>query len=157
MIIMPDFIKTRLLEGGCISPNEIGYVVLEPAGTPTFVFVSLAFVLPKDAAHPLTGTEFLEVVGSKEGQEIFNLKKGAMPPRIDADLTGYDLVTLAEARDWRNPDERLVVGYIELTSSRFQKSVNDALARFVDPASPDHKNVDMVLGVLRDNYANIKP
>jgi hypothetical protein len=42
-------------------------------------------------------------------------------------------------------------------SSGFRASVNAALARFADPASPDHKNVDMVLGVLRNNYANIKP
>jgi glucose/mannose transport system substrate-binding protein len=157
MLLMPDFVKSRLADKGCLDPIRIGYVVLEPARAPTFVFMSMTFILPKDAANPEMATAFLEVAASQEGQRAFNLKYGNLPPRADVDLTGFDFISVAEAADWRNPAEHAVLGYGGSTSSGFQKAVNAAFERFADPASPDHKNVDRMLGVLRDNYAIIAP
>jgi glucose/mannose transport system substrate-binding protein len=157
MLIMPDFIRGQLADRGCLSPQKIGYVALQPAQSPTFVFIGIAFPLAKDAAHPRNGTVFLEVAASKEAQVAFSREKGSLPARADVELTDYDFLSVEEFADWTSPAESLVLGYAALTSVEFQTAVDDALQRFADPASPDHKNVETVLAVLTANYANIRP
>jgi glucose/mannose transport system substrate-binding protein len=157
MLMIPDFAKGQLKYEGCFAPDKVGYVPLEPPGAPTFVFVGLAFNLTEAARHPRNGMEFLRVVGSKEGQESFNRIKLTVPPRLDADVSDFDFMTQQETAEYRAPGERLVLGYSAQASSAFQEVVHPALQRFADPASPDYKNVDTVLTVLRDNYDKILP
>jgi glucose/mannose transport system substrate-binding protein len=152
MIMMPDFVKAELASVGCLDSATIGYVPLEPAGAPTFDFVGTGFALAQEARDPANGTEFLRTVGSREGQESFNSVEGTVPARIDADLSGLDFVSIAEAMDYRAASERLVLGYACLAPVGFQESVNAALGQFVDRASPDYKNVNAVLVALRSNY-----
>jgi glucose/mannose transport system substrate-binding protein len=152
MLLMPDFEKGELDAGGCLDPAKIGYVALEPAGTPTFVFIGLGFAVAKEARHPASGMEFARTVGSREGQEAFNLRKLALPARADVDLGQFDFVTVSEAADYRAPGEHLVLGYAGLTPPAFQESVALALAQFVDATSPNYKNVDAVLETLRNQY-----
>ena len=71
MIIMPDFVEGELAHDGC-GPDAIGYVPMQPAGTPTFVFVSITFELPNGAPRGDAALQFLQTVGSKTGQDAFN-------------------------------------------------------------------------------------
>src|SRR5262249_23612979 len=132
-----------------------GYVALEPPGAPTFAFVGIAFPLAKDAHHPQSGVQFLEVAASKEGQESFNRLKRTVPPRLDADVSSFDFMTIQETAELRG--ERLLPGYAAIPSAPFQEALSPALQSFVDPASPDHKNVSSVLAALRSNYAILHP
>ena len=47
--------------------------------------------------------------------------------------------------------------YAALTNTVFQVAVNPALQQFADPASPDYRNVDTMLAVLKTNYALLRP
>jgi glucose/mannose transport system substrate-binding protein len=152
MLMMPDFVKGQLEVDGCFAPDQVGYVPLEPPGAPTFVFVGIAFDLTQTAHHPINGAEFLGVVGSKEGQESFNRIKLTVPPRLDVEVSSFDFMTMQETAEFRAAGERFVLGYATQTSSAFQEAVSPALQAFADPASPNHKNVDTLLAVLRDNY-----
>jgi glucose/mannose transport system substrate-binding protein len=156
MLMMGDFVKGQLEVNGCLTPDEIGYVPLEPPGAPTFVFVGIMFPLAQDARHPRNGAEFLKVVGSEEGQASFNRLKLSVPPRLDADLSGFDYVTVEEAAEYRAPGEHLLLGFPGQSSPAYQEAVQPALQSFADPASPDHKNSNALLTVLRDNYDKIR-
>src|SRR5262249_7739144 len=134
MIVLPDFVKGELAHDGC-GPDKIGYVPMEPAGTPTFVFVSITFELPNGAPHRDAALQFLQTVGSRAGQDAFNAVKGSIPARIDADPSLFDEISSQTLADFKASGERLVPGYAALTSPSFQTAINVAFKSFVDPAS----------------------
>jgi glucose/mannose transport system substrate-binding protein len=154
MIIMPDFVKGELAHDGC-GPDTIGYVAMQPAGRPTFVFVSITFELPNGAPHRDAALDFLQTVGSKSGQDAFNAVKGSIPARIDADPSRLDEMGAQTLADFKASGERLVPGYAALTSPSFQAALNPALKNFVDPASDAFEDVDAVILVLSQKYGMI--
>jgi glucose/mannose transport system substrate-binding protein len=156
MLILPDFVRAEFANRGC-GPDKIGYVAMQPSGTPTFVFVGISFVLPKGAPHRQAALGFLDVVGSAAGQATFNRLKGSIPARIDVPPAGFDAISQQTMADFAAPGEHLVLGYAVVTSGIFQEQVNPALQAFADPSNADFKNVPAVLAVLRRNYAAIVP
>jgi glucose/mannose transport system substrate-binding protein len=156
MLMMPDFVKSQLASSGCLDESRIGYAPLEPVGTPTFVFFGLGYSLVKEAKHPANGQEFLRTVGSREGQEAFNLIERGIPARLDARVSGLDFVTAAGAADYRAQQETLLPGYDDLTPQAFQQPVRAGLGDFLVASSTAYKNVDAVLELLRSNYALLK-
>jgi glucose/mannose transport system substrate-binding protein len=154
MLILPDFVKGEFANDGC-GPDKIGYVAMQPAGSPTFVFVSITFELPNGAPHRDVAIQFLTTVGSKAGQEAFNPIKGSIPARTDTDPSLFDAISTQTLADFRASGERLTPAYAALTSPNFQTAVNQALKDFVDPASDVFKNVDSVVTVLSQTYGVI--
>jgi glucose/mannose transport system substrate-binding protein len=67
-----------------------------------FVLLSDSFGLPKDAPHRENALKFLEVVGSREGQDAFNPIKGSIPARTDADTSLYDEYLLSAMDDFKS-------------------------------------------------------
>jgi glucose/mannose transport system substrate-binding protein len=156
MTILGDFARGQFAADGC-GPDVIDYVTMEPAGSPTFVFVGLGFAFPKNPPHPDAAAAFVEVTGSVEGQRVFNTAKGMIPSRTDVPLQDFDLISQKTMQEFAMPGERHVLDYAAATSSAFQSAVNTALQQFVDPASPAFKDVGVVLTVLRLSYAKIVP
>jgi glucose/mannose transport system substrate-binding protein len=77
-----------------------------PGSNGIFVALSDAFSLPKDVPNEQAAMAWLEVCGSKDGQEAFNPKKGSICARTDCDNEAfkvvpetYDYLTSA-AEDW---------------------------------------------------------
>jgi len=60
------------------------------------------FQHPAGVAHPANSLNWIRVVGSKEGQDAFNPKKGSIPARTDADITKYGPYQKAAINDFRN-------------------------------------------------------
>ncbi len=156
MIFLPDFVRPQFATYGC-GTDEIDYVAMEPAGSPTFAFVGLGFAFPKNAPHPDAAAAFVEVTASAEGQRVFNSAKGSTPARTDVPLQGFDPISQRTMKDYALPTEHYVLGYSGSTSSGFQEAVNPALQQFVDPSSPAFKDVGALLVVLKQNYAIITP
>jgi glucose/mannose transport system substrate-binding protein len=155
MLVLPDFVKGEFAHDGC-GPETIDYMSMEPPGTPTFVFVSITFELPKGAPHRDDAIEFLKAVGSMGGQDSFNPIKGAISARIDSDLAKYDTISRRTASEFRSAGERLVPGYAALTTTDVQGNVNAALQAFVDPSNSYYKSVDAVVAVLTQNYGALQ-
>jgi glucose/mannose transport system substrate-binding protein len=61
-----------------------------PGCTGVFHVISDAFAMPKGVKNPKNAEDWLIVAGSKAGQEAFDLKKGSIPARTDADLTPFN-------------------------------------------------------------------
>ena len=61
-----------------------------PGTSDEYIVTVDTFVRPKGIAHPTNATNWLKVVASKEGQDAFNVLKGDISARKDADVSLYD-------------------------------------------------------------------
>jgi glucose/mannose transport system substrate-binding protein len=76
------------------------YIYFPVPGTDSmFGFLADSFTLPVGAPHPDGAKAWLDVVGSLEGQTAFNVAKGSIPARTDADpskFTEYQQSAIAD-------------------------------------------------------------
>jgi glucose/mannose transport system substrate-binding protein len=60
-----------------------------PGNEGVYQMLSDSFGLPKGVKNREAAINFLKILGSKEGQDGFNVPKGSIPARTDADLSKY--------------------------------------------------------------------
>ncbi|MFB4295692.1 ABC transporter substrate-binding protein [Actinomadura sp. NTSP31] len=79
-----------------------------PGTDGTYLWLSDSFTLPKGAPHHAGAEAWLKEVSSREGQDLFNPKKGSVPARKDADKSLYSSGYLKYAfEQWNNPATKL--------------------------------------------------
>lgn len=105
MFLHGNWVKAYLESQGDVADTDFGVVQFPPKA---FVYAGDSFVISKDARHREAALDFLKLIGSAEVQSAFNKLKGALPARIDADLTGFDSVGRQTAEDLRDPSVSLV-------------------------------------------------
>ncbi len=79
--------------------KDFGWV-LAPGNARIFDALSDSFGLPKRVKNRSNVIAFLKVLGSKEGQEVFNIKKGSIPARTDVDKTKFPEYQKSAMNDW---------------------------------------------------------
>lgn len=65
------------------------------------------FLLPKYIQHPTNAERWLKVVASKEGQDAFNPLQGSISPRLDTNVSEYDLYQRLAIFDFLSVDYML--------------------------------------------------
>jgi len=78
-----------------------------PGTEGVFMMLSDSFGLPKGAPNRDATIAWLKLLGSKEGQDIFNPLKGSIAARLDSDLSLYNAYLQSAAADWQS---NVVVG-----------------------------------------------
>jgi glucose/mannose transport system substrate-binding protein len=78
-----------------------------PGTEGTYMWLSDSFTLPKGAPHRAGAIAWLKEVSSKEGQDLFNPKKGSIPARKDADKSLYTGYLATAFEEWNNPQTKL--------------------------------------------------
>ncbi|MFF4238396.1 ABC transporter substrate-binding protein [Actinomadura geliboluensis] len=78
-----------------------------PGTEGTYMWLSDSFTLPKGAPHRAGAEAWLKEVSSKEGQDLFNPKKGSIPARKDADKSLYTGYLQTAFEEWNNPQTKL--------------------------------------------------
>ncbi|WP_407572831.1 ABC transporter substrate-binding protein [Deinococcus altitudinis] len=78
-----------------------------PSTSGTFIMLADSFGLPKGAKDRAEAINWLKVLGSKEGQDVFNPLKGSIAARTDSDLGRYGAYSQSAARDWKS---KVIVG-----------------------------------------------
>ncbi len=73
-----------------------------PGTQGVFVMLADSFGLPKGAPDPQNTMAWLELLGSKQGQDAFNPLKGSISPRLDSDLSLYNAYSQSAAKDWQS-------------------------------------------------------
>jgi len=98
------------LQGAKALKYKTDYDVLaSPGSTGVYNFLADSFTLPKNAPHKTYAEAWLKECASKEGQDLFNPKKGSVPARLDSDKAKYtDYLTWALG-EWQN-SSTVVVG-----------------------------------------------
>ena len=147
MILEGDWARGYLLTAGWTPGTDFGEVLI-PSAQPIFVFTTDAFALPIGAPHPANATALLKVFGSLAGQEAFNVLKGGIPPRTDADTSNLDPLGQLMATNFHTlplaPTEAI------MTPSTFNNALTTQLTQFETDL-----NVDAVINVIAANYSEL--
>jgi len=67
-----------------------------------FLLLADSFGLPVGAPDRDAALAWLDLVGSRSGQDIFNPLKGSISPRLDSDLSVYNAYGKSVAADWQS-------------------------------------------------------
>lgn len=108
-----------------------------PPGTDgIYLALSDTFGLPKNAPHPDAVKEFLKLLGSAEGQDIFNPLKGSIPARSDAGKPAagekdYDEYLRSAMEDWNADTIAPSVAHGAAASEGWASEFTTAVVTFV--------------------------
>lgn len=127
MMIMGDWTN-----GWFMAKNFDGYGwTLAPGNEGIFDALSDSFGLPKGCKHRDNVIAWLKVLGSKEGQKEFNMRKGSIPARTDVDMSDFNEYLKSCAKDWNK--DKIVPSVIHgaAASAGWTTEYIDAIKLFV--------------------------
>ncbi|WP_242906630.1 ABC transporter substrate-binding protein [Actinomadura terrae] len=106
-----------------------------PGTDGTYMWLSDSFTLPRNAPHRGGAIAWLKEASSKEGQDLFNPKKGSIPARKDADRTLYKGYLEYAFNEWNKPGIKL--------AGSFWHGVN--------AGKKQHTDIDTAVGLFLQN------
>jgi glucose/mannose transport system substrate-binding protein len=99
--IMGDWTARYMIDTLRLQPEgDFGWAP-SPGTGGIFMMVTEGFGLLKKAPDRDNTIAWLQLAGSREGQDAFNLRKGSISPRMDSDLALYNPYQRAAADAWR--------------------------------------------------------
>jgi glucose/mannose transport system substrate-binding protein len=113
---------------------ETEYAATTSPGTEgVFNFLSDSFTLPVGAKHRDLALDWLELAGSKEGQDTFNPVKGSIPARTDGDASLYTDYLEIPFNDWTNSSTEIVgsLAHGVVADNAWKAEIDSALQEFV--------------------------
>jgi glucose/mannose transport system substrate-binding protein len=119
-----------------VKPEE-GYGWAPSPGTEgVFMALSDSFGLPVGCPNRENTIAWLKTIGSREGQDTFNPLKGSISPRIDSDLSKYDVYLQSAARDYQS--NRIVgsLAHGTVANERFMNDFATVMDIFLDNKDP---------------------
>jgi glucose/mannose transport system substrate-binding protein len=131
MNIMGDWAKGYFTSNGWQVGTDFGWAPA-PGTKGSFIVVTDTFGLPKKVKNRQAALYWLAVLGSVEGQDAFNPKKGSIPARIDANKSQYDAYSQGAMADFAS--NALVPSEANgpATVPAFLTPITDAIASFVN-------------------------
>jgi glucose/mannose transport system substrate-binding protein len=132
MTIMGDWV-----DGDYTAKKFTDFGWAPPPGTDgIYLALSDTFGLPKNAPHPEAVKEFLKLLGSAEGQDIFNPLKGSIPARTDAGKPAagekdYDEYLRSAMEDWNADTIAPSVAHGAAASEGWASEFTTAVVNFV--------------------------
>lgn len=129
MTIMGDWAKGYFTTIG--AEPEVDYdIVPAPNNDGVFIAVTDTFVLAKNAPNRENGLRWLEVVGSLEGQNSFNPRKGSIPVRADSPHSIYDPLAVRTMEAFLRDAVVPSAAHSSAVSDAFVSAINDELGAF---------------------------
>lgn len=99
MNIMGDWADGEFVNAKKTSADYEG--VPAPGNKGSFMLVSDGFALPAKAPNMDNAKNWLKLIGTKEAQEAFNIKKGSICSRTDCDYSKFDDYLKSSAADFK--------------------------------------------------------
>jgi glucose/mannose transport system substrate-binding protein len=143
MNVMGDWAKGYFTSKNLKPGTDFGWTTT-PGTADDFMFISDAFGLPKGAPHKQQVLDFLAVLGSKEGQDAFNPKKGSIPARTDGDPSKYDEYSQQAMKDFKSDHLTPSLAHGSAANPAFLTAVNQAMTVFVS-----NQDVDQFIQALK--------
>lgn len=87
--------------------------------------------LPRGARNRASILKWLVLIGSRDGQDVFNPLAGSISPRLDSDLSQYDAYGKSAALDWRK--DRIVASLVGGTAApaAFSGGLADVISAYL--------------------------
>ncbi len=127
MTIMGDWV-----DGDYTAKKFTGYGwAMPPGNVGIFDALSDSFGLPKNSKNPELMKEFLGVLGSKEGQEQFNILKGSICARTDCDYSKFDAYLQSSAASWKTDTIVPSLAHGAAAKEGWLTAINDLMPTFV--------------------------
>jgi len=130
MTIMGDWAEGYFKSKGMTPNLEFGWAP-SPSTSGNFIMLSDSFGLPKGAKDRANAVAWLEVCGSKEGQDAFNPKKGSIPARTDGDRALYDAYLQSAMDDFNTNAIVPSLAHGAAASEGWVTAFNDTMTLFV--------------------------
>ena len=130
MTIMGDWAEGYFLSIGLTPDVEFGWAP-SPGTSGTFIMLSDSFGLPQGAPHRENAVAWLEVCGSKAGQDAFNPLKGSIPARTDGDRSLYDAYLQSAMDDFASNKISPSLAHGAAAAEGWVTAVHDVMTLFV--------------------------
>jgi glucose/mannose transport system substrate-binding protein len=101
-----------------------------PGNTGVYQWLADSFVLPVGARNPEGTKCWLKTVGSAEGQQAFNTRKGSIPARTDAVASDYPAYQQAAIADWKTLKQAPSCAHGAACSQGYQAALDAAIGQF---------------------------
>lgn len=145
MLNMGDWAKGYFVNDLNLVTNEdFGYFAF-PGTVGDFAVITDTFGLPKGIKNVEETEQFLTVLGSVEGQDVFNPLKGSIPARIDADPSKYDDYGKDTIEDFKTANLFPSLAHGSAASEGFVTKANQAVNIFVT-----QKDVENFINALQN-------
>ncbi|MCW2903449.1 MAG: hypothetical protein JWO67_5714 [Streptosporangiaceae bacterium] len=104
-----------------------------PGTDGTYLWLSDSFTLPRNAPHKAAATAWLKEAASKEGQDLFNPKKGSIPARKDGDKSLYTGYLSWAFQQWQSPSTKLAGSFWHgvTANNKWHTDVDTAVGLFL--------------------------
>lgn len=137
MTNMGDWAKGYFTTDLKLKANEdFGWIEMPNTGD-SFMVITDTFAIPIGAKNEKEAREFLKVLGSVEGQDVFNPLKGSIPARIDADKSKYDTYGQDTIEDFKVSKLAPSLAHGSAASEGFATQANQVINIFVTNGDVD--------------------
>lgn len=151
MNVMGDWAKGYFVNDLKLAVNEdFGYIAT-PETDGDFIVITDTFGLPKGLKNADDVKKFLGVLGSVEGQDVFNPLKGSIPARIDSDISKYDQYGKDTIQDFKTANLAPSLAHGSAAPEGFVTKVNQAVNIFVTQG-----DVNQFVGSLKSAGSELK-
>ena len=127
---MGDWVYGELAQAGLTENVDFGWVA-HPGTEDAFLMVSDGFTLARNAPNREETLNLLRIVGRRQVQEDFNLKKGAICARTDCDRSQFGAYLNWSMDSYATDTMVPTVVHGSAAPADFQQALNDALTVFV--------------------------
>lgn len=101
-----------------------------PGTDGVFDFLADSFTLPKGAKNPDGAKDWLNLVGSADGQKAFNLKKGSIPARTDVAPTDFPPYQQSAMKAFKDNTIVSSIAHGAAVNLAWNTDLSDAIAKF---------------------------
>lgn len=137
--IMGDWAAGYLLELGLEPETEFGWVP-SPGTEGSFIMLSDAFGLPRNAPNHEAVVTWLTFLGSAEAQDIFNPLKGSLPANTTADIDNAELYNAYFQDAYEDWTSDTIVGSLAheaVGAGEFLNGFSELIAQFSADPNPE--------------------
>lgn len=135
--VMGDWAVAAFAEAGKKDMEDYVYFEVPSAGSGDKIFGFLAdsFTLPKGAPHPENAKAWLKTISSVEGQMAFNLAKGSIPARTDADTAKFPPYQQSALKSFASDKICASIAHGAATPVAWLNAISDATSKFTSGAT----------------------
>lgn len=127
--MMGDWAEAAFAQAGFTYDEE--YTTWPTPGTDgVFDFLADSFTLPVGAPHEDAARNWLRTISSAEGQKAFNLAKGSIPARIDAEANDYPPYQQTAIESWADDTVVSSLAHGAAASIGWSGDISSAVGRF---------------------------